>query len=256
MKNQVIIWLEQGCNFETGRAIFCENSINAHFKKVLMLENDRKYLEKVLYTELLNLAKITKTEAHKIQNQSTVQRIEIPSEPIIATIIPQPEAEEKFQKEYKKTVREMYPNINFNNDPKIDIIYILIGKQITSYHNYVEAHRQLRKSISHEDVIKYTKIVVENVKENKMLIDELNNYNNHNDFLYIHPYFAEINLIAELKALSHLQLSTRLTNLKTYISRYENNILNKAEDKNRGKWENHLASYRKEQELINNMLNA
>lgn len=131
------------------------------------------------------------------------------------------------------SLRDEFPFLNDEKCP--NILYVVVGKRITAYHNYVELHNKLKQvaekqiELSDEEVEKLTFQCNAAEEENRALWDELNYYKENGKFLAKHPVFLEEKVKAEVEKMT----TEKMFSLKSSSSKYfhdKKNALEKHKD--------------------------
>jgi len=233
MKELVEKWVQNGCDYSEGVAIFQQYGNNAILLKNLQSRRNPT-LAALLKAQLLKIAGVSEHSA--MQKQSIVEK---------KVIIESPETESK------QKARNMYPNIQWGeSNPDMETIYILFGKQITSWHLRNQLHEKLQEASTEHDIHELSEQAVKAELENKACIAELQTYNNTGKFLYEHSIFTQSNRLAELrtmKATTPSEFFQHIANVKNYISRYEKKLQKNEKDI---KAKDNLEKYKTELELI------
>lgn len=120
------------------------------------------------------------------------------------------EVAEGVKKDETAFLREEFPFLKDKDCPQI--LYVIVGKRITSYNSYKELHAKLAETnegkveISEEEKTQLTLDCEAAFSENQALWDELNYYNTKKEFLGKHPLFREENIKKEVDAMTQEQL--------------------------------------------------
>ena len=255
-KTAIHNWISQGMAFDTGVELFLKFHNSAYYRKQLSLglrgQLDCNY--KVMKHELCKMVRLNYLEVEKKGFVTIKNKLEfnLSDENRIEFNV----SNKKEVLSRKKTARELYPKIDWQCDANIDTCYILIGKQITAYHAYCDFHVKLRNAKSLDDVNKYAQLVIQNVIENRLCIDELQEYNDNGVFKKKHTYFHQIDLETEIKKMSVKQLAKELSLVNNYISRYSSYIKKDPDNKNVENWKEYIKEYSLKKELINKYLDV
>lgn len=104
---------------------------------------------------------------------------------------------------------------------------VLVNDVITSYHNFRAAHTELYEKVvqpentilTEDEIYEIAFGLLENFELNREIHAELEHYAKTKEILGDHEIFAELKRTRELDALSADEISKRISNLKTYISK-------------------------------------
>lgn len=139
--------------------------------------------------------------------------------------------------EVKKTIklRAQFP---FLNEKECPIEYkALVADLITTYNTYTENHRLLFEKATQDELAAVAATVKDNYIENKLIWEELEHYRVNGEPLGKHEIFVKSNLQKEFAELSTEDLTKKLKNIPTNISRNKG----KAKDKSRSEADRELS---------------
>lgn len=153
--------------------------------------------------------------------------------------------------------RANYPFLSEADTPME--IKSLATDAITSYENYKKAHTDLfdevanvaEPKISNEEIYIIANGLLGDFETNREVHAELEHYGKTKEILGEHPIFADLKLQRSIDAMSPEELSKRIGNLKTYISKEKKNIEDKKKsDTVRANAQIRKAAFEKEKTLV------
>ena len=219
MEKTILDYLKNDRSFDTGLNLYMRFGESMAFKQTLNRQGFSDYNLKTLYYELSKMAKISEAELNEI--------LSVPIAIIPKTIEVKETKKDDAPKlnfvdipeEIKKTIklREEFPFLNSKDCP--NELKILVADRITTYHTYVEKHKELFDAATPEEFAEAAASIVDNYIENREIWDELNHYKETGEVLGKHEIFAKTIRENELKAMATGDQIALLNNLKNYIAR-------------------------------------
>jgi len=262
MKNKIIAWIQGPRNYYDGVAIYQQHGYNNVLKKRFATKNDTT--ESLLFTKLCELANITEEQANRLPRMAVnrkpipvvhpikeymddallqlMEKIGIDTATLEAETIPEDISENEIKKaafagaqkvytDLPETtrrvikIREQYPFLRSKDCP--DEIKLLVHEMFNQYDNYREAHQRLVDAPDNTDLqesFDNAMTTVESYLSNRELWDELNYYKEKGEILGKHPLFEQYNREKELKSLTDLELSDKLRNARSNLSKAKNKL--------------------------------
>jgi len=112
-----------------------------------------------------------------------------------------------------------------------DKLKILVNDRIRAYHKIEAARAELFKSfegkkLSGKEALKHCKDAVDNFELNRIIFEELDYYELHQEILGHHPIFKEEVRQREVQEMSLNDAHKALRNIRTYISKEKRNLKN------------------------------
>lgn len=181
----IIDWILSGCDVQQGIQLYAELSSNKQFLRLCQLQ-PKKYASKLI-AQLRLIGGISVKEFKQLQKEGsntvaprTLDVVKVENREIREVV-------EQKDPEPKVKMREDFP---FLSDPTCPHeLQLLIGKKITAYHNYVQAHKDLFDCTSLEQCAEVAEKLIENYQENRQIFEELDYYKEHKNCLGLHPIF-------------------------------------------------------------------
>jgi len=122
-------------------------------------------------------------------------------------------------------IRETYPFLKDVNCP--NEIKIMVADMFSAYDRYRDAYSALDPKNSQDENLLAASAVVENYLDNRAMWEELDYYKENGELLGKHPVFELLNLKAEIKAMSDIDVMKAFNNSKSNVTK-SNNALAKA----------------------------
>ncbi|HLP03847.1 MAG TPA: hypothetical protein VK152_00320 [Paludibacter sp.] len=150
----------------------------------------------------------------------------------------------------KKTIRfrETYP---FLKDPECpNELKVLVADMFSAYDRYREAYAKLSPEKIDSENFENAASVVENYLENRSMWEELDYYKENGKVLGKHPVFAEMSLKAEIAATPDIELSKKLNNASSNITKNKNKVETATDPAKKAEYQDKLNHWTKVQALI------
>ncbi|WP_378186884.1 hypothetical protein ACE939_00865 [Aquimarina sp. W85] len=235
-EREILIYTSQPIKSITGKKVIKLTPVKKSLDDLILAFNPNK---KIAYHELKKFASRL-AEEKKVEFKN--QKASTLSDGILATASKiRIEQLTHAPAEVKNTIRlyEQFPFLRWKNCP--DVFKILVANMITAYSEYRAAHSSLFEKAKQEELAAIAATVKDNYIENKLIWDELEYYQENQQILGKHEIFTKQNLATEISEISTEELSKKISNIKTNVSRNKK----KATDKQRSD-----ADREKSQELL------
>lgn len=122
----------------------------------------------------------------------------------------------------RRGLREDWP---FLSDPSCPMeLKVLAADKITAYHNYCDLHEKLFDCINPEDAFETAKNLLENYRQNRLILAEFTYYREHGRVLGKHPIFKESRQLSAYRKMSAFQLFKEQRRLNGAIWRIESEM--------------------------------
>jgi hypothetical protein len=218
MKQEIINWITQGCDLQTGIKLYAKYAFNDHFLRILKLnpEGNRSMLE----YQLCKIAGISENDFKKLKRKSHGKNTQKKSEPKPVNKRNRPGNKKKVNKSPK-----LRDEFSFLNEPECPPEFkILISDKITAYHNYVHGHKKLFDCTTNAQQYETGLEILINYRENKLIYEELDYYATNKKILGKHPIFSHLKNVQKLKGMNILDLVKKNERLEHNIWRIESEI--------------------------------
>lgn len=192
MKQEILSWLNSGCDSNTGIALLEKYGNNKLLVRLIKTNPSKNSV--LLKNSLLQLSGIQQknTENIKPANQS------------------------------KQNFRTEFPFLN-NPDCPIEL-KALVTDKFTSFYAYRQLHKKLFDCVSLEECAETAKALIENYTDNRSIWAELEHYRLHKRLLGKHPIFKHYKRINDLRKFSVKDLVLKQMDLKHNIWRIQSEI--------------------------------
>lgn len=122
----------------------------------------------------------------------------------------------------RRGLREDWP---FLSDPSCPMeLKVLASDKITAYHNYCDLHEKLFDCITPEDAFETAKNLLENYRQNRIILSEFAHYKEHGSILGKHPIFKESLMLSRYQAMTDFELFENRRRLEGAIWRIKSEI--------------------------------
>lgn len=218
MKDEILNWIKQGCEMQSGIKLYAKYAFNDHFLRLLKLNpaGNRNMLE----YQLCKLVGISEKEFSKLKNTGHGKNIKEPGKSKSSNKQQRLRSKEKVNKSPK--LRDEWP---FINEPECPPEFkILISDKITAYHAYKNAHEKLYDCTNLKECFEIGGTIVQNYLENRLIHEELDYYAKNKKVLGKHPIFAHLKNVQHLKGLNIIELYDKYKKLEHNVWRIESEI--------------------------------
>lgn len=138
-------------------------------------------------------------------------------------------------------IREKYPFLKSPECPQE--LKIMVHDMFTAYDTYREAYSLLSDKNSQDENLSLAATVVESYLENRQMWAELDYYLDKGELLGEHPIFEIIQLRKEISELSDLDLSKKIHNTKSNITKSKNALEKAVTDEDKAKAQKRLDTW-------------
>lgn len=113
----------------------------------------------------------------------------------------------------------------FLSDPDCPMeLKVLAADKITTYHNYCALHEKLFDCITPEEAFETAKNLLENYRQNRIILSEFAHYKEHGSILGKHPIFKESLMLSRYQAMTDFELFENRRRLEGAIWRIKSEI--------------------------------
>jgi hypothetical protein len=279
MKEEILSWLQGPRIYLEGVRLYDQFGYNKALKNSFNKGNT-KILEEMLALELSKLIGLTEEEFKNLprfakkstkkekqdaapkkayiddlliqlaeQFNLTVEEVFTTDNEIKATET-QKAAIEKLSPEYNKIpetmkkvirIREKYPFLKSQDCP--DELKIMVADMFTAYDNYREAYALLSDKNSQTENLELARTVVENYLQNREMWEELDYFKEHGEILGKASIFELFNLRKKIQAMSDIDLTKELNNVKPNITKSKKAIKDAKDEEARAEAEKRLEKW-------------
>lgn len=196
MKQEVLNWLQKGCDSDQGIALLEKYSKNT-------------FLIRLIKIDPIKNVKLLKDSLCKIAN------VDPPSHNSTS----EPQTKSNFSRD---TFRSEFP---FINQPDCPIeLKALVTDKFTSFYTYRDLHKKLRDCNNLSECADISKKLIDNYTENRAIYAELEYYKKHKVLLGKHPIFKHYSHVKEIRMLSMKDLVLKQIKLNHNIWRINSNL--------------------------------
>lgn len=260
MKQEILAWLQGPRDFDEGRALYEKYGYNKMLITVFSKQNTQSTRDTLEY-ELAKLADVADDYQNLPRYAKKAIKIktpEIKSNEVdiddlfiglaarfnisVDTLFGERDARETLTDEQEEAIavlapkyaeipetqkkvirfREQYPFLRNEDCP--DELKIMVADMFSAYDNYREAYELLSPENPDAENFEAAQAVVENYLENRAMWAELDFYKENNALLGEHPIFKQLALKAEVKATPDIELSKKLGNARSNVTKNKNKI--------------------------------
>ncbi len=161
-------------------------------------------------------------------------------------------------------LRDLYPFLSEDNVP--DKLKILVADKLTAYDRWVSAHNELLKLVEspegpaipmdEDQIFELAKMAVENFEMDELIKKELDHYQETKEILGLHPIFTPEVKEKEAETFTPLELSKKINNAKSNISKTKTKIETEKNTKKLEKLHEKLVEFELELALLTSKLEA
>jgi len=251
MKDAIIKWIKSGASLQEAVRLYSIYGTNQYFKRMISLSPEMN--QEMLNYQLCEMAGISEKEFKKLKNSGNQNKclenqnkIADNAKKIADNVnLSTSPAKPKFRDEW-----------SFLNEPGCPHeLKILAADKITAWRNYTQTHSKLYSCKNKKQCYDAARTVIDNYKENQLIIKELNYYKKHKKLLGEHAIFAHLKNISRFKSMSIIDLMKKKMNIEHNIWRIHSEINKNTKPSLRTTREKRLRQKQEELAEINKILN-
>lgn len=188
--NEVSIWMNSGAEVREGLRLLSKYAPNPHVERLVSTNPVR--FRRTLIMALERFADV---------------RVNVP------------------QQRPEKPSRRFRDDWPFLSDPSCPMeLKVLASDKISAYHNYCDLHEKLFDCTTEKEAFETAKNLLENYRQNRIILSEFAYYREHGSILGKHPIFKESKMLRRYQAMTDFELFSNQKRLEGAIWRIKSEI--------------------------------